>query len=109
MLSRVADSIFWMGRYMERSICLLRVARTHYIASQDDMLPLNWHSIRETYAGATGAPARAPDSPPEVLRYLVLDRDNDASVINNIMRARENARRRCWCETARHDARVAAD
>jgi uncharacterized alpha-E superfamily protein len=92
MLSRVADSIFWMGRYMERSICLLRVARTHYIASQDDMLPLNWHSIRETYAGATGAPARAPDSPPEVLRYLVLDRDNDASVINNIMRARENAR-----------------
>jgi uncharacterized alpha-E superfamily protein len=92
MLSRVADAIFWMGRYMERSICLLRVARTHYIASQDDMLPLNWGSILDTYSGAAAGGTRPPVTPQEVLRYLLLERQNDASVINNIMRARENAR-----------------
>jgi uncharacterized alpha-E superfamily protein len=35
MLSRIADSLFWMNRYMERSGCLLRLARTHYILCMD--------------------------------------------------------------------------
>jgi uncharacterized alpha-E superfamily protein len=92
MLSRVADAIFWMARYMERSICLLRVARTHYIASQDDMLPLNWQSILRAYGGRLEEGSPLPESPQDVLRFLVLERQNEASVINNIMRARENAR-----------------
>ncbi len=92
MLSRVADAMFWMARYMERSLCLLRVARTHYIASQDDMLPLNWQSILDAYAGGAESGSRPPGAPQDVLRHLVLERGNDASVTNNIMRARENAR-----------------
>ncbi len=35
MLSRIADSLFWLNRYMERSDCLLRVIRTNYILSFD--------------------------------------------------------------------------
>ena len=92
MLSRVADAMFWMARYMERSLCVLRVARTHYIASQDDMLPLNWRAILDAYGGGPENGTRCPEMPQEVLRHLVLERRNDASVINNIMRARENAR-----------------
>jgi len=84
--------MFWMARYMERSTCLLRVARTHYIASQDDMLPLNWKAILDAYGSSPGKENGTPDSPQDVLGYLLLERQNDASVINNIMRARENAR-----------------
>jgi len=35
MLSRIADSLFWLNRYMERSDCLLRVIHTNYILSFD--------------------------------------------------------------------------
>lgn len=94
MLSRVADSIFWMSRYMERSTTILRVARTHYIASQDDMKDFGWRSLLETYTwdGEHRPPLPEDERPQSALRHLILDRSNDASVVNNIMKARENAR-----------------
>jgi uncharacterized alpha-E superfamily protein len=42
MLSRVADSVFWMARYMERTDKILRALRTSYIASQDEMQNFDW-------------------------------------------------------------------
>ena len=35
MLSRIADSLFWLNRYMERADGMLRLAGTHYIFSLD--------------------------------------------------------------------------
>jgi uncharacterized alpha-E superfamily protein len=35
MLSRIADSLFWLSRYMERADGLLRLTSTHYIFSLD--------------------------------------------------------------------------
>jgi uncharacterized alpha-E superfamily protein len=35
MLSRIADSLFWLNRYMERADGLLRVTYTNYILSLD--------------------------------------------------------------------------
>lgn len=94
MLSRVADSIFWMSRYMERSTSLLRVARTHYIASQDDIQDFDWRSLVTMYTwdGDIRPPLPADQRPPAMLHHLVLDRNNDASAVNNIAKARENAR-----------------
>jgi uncharacterized alpha-E superfamily protein len=92
MLSRVADSIFWMSRYMERSTSLLRVVRTHYIASQDDMKHFNWSSLIDSYSVHEYTAPSLPTAPRPVLQYLILERDNVASVINNVTRARENAR-----------------
>ena len=37
MLSRVADSVFWMARYMERTNGVLRLLRTNYVSSQDEV------------------------------------------------------------------------
>jgi len=45
MLSRVADSVFWMARYLERSDNVLRLLRTDYIASQDELLDYNWQLL----------------------------------------------------------------
>jgi uncharacterized alpha-E superfamily protein len=93
MLSRVADSIFWMARYMERTNGMLRLLRTNYISSQDEVKDFRWQQVLRTFS----------DLPPKethhiehdsvkVLQHLLLDRNNGASVINNIVRARENAR-----------------
>jgi uncharacterized alpha-E superfamily protein len=35
MLSRIADSLFWLNRYMERADGLLRSMKTNYILSLD--------------------------------------------------------------------------
>lgn len=93
MLSRVADSVFWMARYMERTNGMLRILRTNYISSQDEVKDFDWHTLLRNYS----------DAPPDemevignhsikVLEHLLFDRHNGASVINNITRARENAR-----------------
>lgn len=43
MLSRIADALFWMNRYMERAEGLLRTVRTNYILSLDKS-PYGVHS-----------------------------------------------------------------
>jgi uncharacterized alpha-E superfamily protein len=92
MLSRVADAVFWMARYMERTDNVLRVLRTNYIASQDEIQNFDWQLWVE------GLGAKVNDSTVKVTNYrdalfnLVLNKENDTSVLINIVRARENAR-----------------
>ena len=52
MLSRVADSVFWMARYMERTNGMLRILRTNYISSQDEVKDFNWHTLLRNYSDA---------------------------------------------------------
>ena len=35
MLSRIADSLYWLNRYIERSDTVLRLVYVHYILSLD--------------------------------------------------------------------------
>lgn len=92
MLSRVADAVFWMARYMERTDNVLRVLRTNYIASQDEIQNFDWQ------LWVDGLGAQIKNSPVTVSNYrealfqLVLNKENDSSVLINIVRARENAR-----------------
>ncbi|WP_028298383.1 alpha-E domain-containing protein [Olivibacter sitiensis] len=94
MLSRIADSMFWMNRYMERVRSILRVARTHYIISLDrDVKGASWKSILEIFTlleekeikeleGQTG----------KILQYLLTASENENSVKSLVSKARENAR-----------------
>ena len=93
MLSRVADSVFWMARYMERTNGMLRLLRTNYVSSQDEVIDFSWQQVLRTYSDLS--PEETIDlekNSSKVIEHLVLDRDNSASVINNVTRARENAR-----------------
>ncbi len=93
MLSRVADAVFWLARYMERTNSLLRVIRTNYIASQDEVKHFSWQPILLLYGNLPREEAAAIQyNPQEVLRIILLDKENPASVISNITFARENAR-----------------
>lgn len=93
MLSRVADSVFWMARYMERSNGMLRIIRTNYISSQDEVQDFTWLPLLRGYSDAPDEVLEpmGKDSP-SALEHILFDRDNEASVYNNITRARENAR-----------------
>lgn len=93
MLSRVADSVFWMARYMERTNGMLRILRTNYISSQDEVKDFNWQTLLRHYSDAGNEETEAIGSHTiKVLQHILLDKNNSASVYNNITRARENAR-----------------
>ncbi len=93
MLSRVAESIFWMARYMERTNRMLRMLHTKYMSSQDEVVDFNWYSVLQTYSNKSeGEMRQIQNNSFLVLEHLLVDRDNPYSVINNITNARENAR-----------------
>lgn len=93
MLSRVANSICWIGRYMERTNGMLRLLRTNYISSQDEVIDFSWQYILQLYSDLPNSQTeQIKDNSPRVLDHLILDANNSASVCNNVYRARENAR-----------------
>lgn len=93
MLSRVADSLFWMSRYMERTDGLLRVLKINYASSQDDNTGFSWVPVLQLYTSLSVQQAEALSSDSRsVLDFMVLDRDNPNSVLNNVTAARENGR-----------------
>lgn len=94
MLSRVADTIYWMARYMERTHGMLQIMRTNYILSQDDINGFSWKPLLNTYGSELSAEeiTKTEKNTSRVLEYLVLDRDNNSSAYNNISQSRENAR-----------------
>lgn len=93
MLSRVADSLFWMSRYMERTDSILRMLKVNYASSQDDVQDFTWNSVLKifTYLEDEEISTMARNSR-DVLCYIITNRENHNSVYNIVMRARENAR-----------------
>src|SRR6478752_4870969 len=95
MLSRIADSLFWLNRYMERADGLLRVTYTNYILSLDKGVNNNitWRPALEifTYAEEEQIAALEYDTD-TVLKLLITDTTNFNSLKVILNRARENAR-----------------
>ncbi len=93
MLSRVADSLYWMSRYIERADGILRMLKINYASSQDDIQEFSWKPVLRifTYLDEEGA-NKIANNTRAVLQYMVTDRENNNSVLNIITRARENAR-----------------
>ena len=95
MLSRVADSLYWINRYLERAENISRFLEVSEAMSLDcppgsaePWLPLvdatgDRHSFDQAYPAGT---------PRDVSRFLLLDRENPNSVVSCISTARENAR-----------------
>src|SRR5690606_12420845 len=94
MLSRIADSLFWLSRYMERVEEMLRVARTHYIYSLDKNINSGtWKPILQVYTDLPEDKAQVFENDTyAALHYLLLDNNNENSAKNIIQKARENAR-----------------
>ncbi len=95
MLSRIADSLYWLHRYMERADGMLRLLKTSYILSLDKVQTsgLTWEPSLKIFTSLSAEEIevlKMNDS--ASLQYLVTDTDNHNSLKVIITRARENAR-----------------
>lgn len=95
MLSRIADSLFWMNRYMERADGMLRSIKACYILSLDkntDDLQ-GWLPVLEVFTAAGQEQMQLLENDTDaVLKQLIVDTQNVNSLKVILTKARENAR-----------------
>lgn len=95
MLSRVADSVFWMARYVERAENVARFIDVNHNLTLDlgEELADQWAPLvyttgdQETFFRRHNLATRE-----NVLHFLTFDTENPNSILSCLSRARENAR-----------------
>src|SRR5450432_1160059 len=95
MLSRIADSLFWLNRYMERADGMLRLAATHYIFSMDKDVKnsMTWMPVLEIFTDSEEEYLKTIENNTEVcLKLLLTDSTNTNCLRTIVNKARENAR-----------------
>ncbi len=97
MLSRTADHLFWMSRYMERAENTARMLDVNY---QTSLLPQSADRTEQGWAGVLGISeltwsfGKKHDSVSArgVMDFMVRDAENPSSIVSCLAAARENAR-----------------
>lgn len=95
MLSRIADNLFWLNRYMERVDGLVRTLRNFYILSfeRDPNDQTGYQPLLNCFTGLPDSTIlQIKNQPSTVLKYLITDTTNTNSVRVLLGKARENAR-----------------
>ena len=97
MLSRTAESFFWMGRYIERAEYTARFTNVHYyllteIASQDDQVDTWKQYLEGTGEYLVFQKLYDQVSTGSVLEFLTIAQHNPNSLVNLVSAARSNAR-----------------
>lgn len=94
MLSRVADAIYWMNRYVERAENVARFVDVSLHLSLDfPEAAAQWSPIVATTGDSELFAARFSESSREnVLGFLTFDRECPNSILSCFAKARENAR-----------------
>ncbi len=95
MLSRVADSIYWMSRYIERAENVARFVDVnhHLMLDLPADVPQQWEPLVVTAGGAEEFAARYGEPSQEnVIQFLTFDSENPNSILSSLRAARENAR-----------------
>jgi uncharacterized alpha-E superfamily protein len=95
MLSRVAESVYWMSRYVERAENVARFIDVNFQLMLDEAggedrqwLPLvNTTGDHEDFQKRYG-----PATQENVIKFLTFDTDNPNSILSCLRQARENAR-----------------
>ena len=92
MLSRVADSLYWMSRYLERAEFKARVVDVHLnlMLDQGQYSGANLQSLLVAGLNTPLPEDRSFDDPNTLARYLTFEAEN--SIVHSISAARENAR-----------------
>ena len=96
MLSRTADNLYWIARYMERADTSARLLE---VGSRISLIPSahgyrsEWDSLLQASGMADGFALKYGDPVQRHIEsYLFFDRDNGSSVASCIASARENGR-----------------
>jgi uncharacterized alpha-E superfamily protein len=97
MLSRTADHLYWMSRYIERAESLARLVDAHYRMS---LLPHSGGTLAQSLSSTMSAlqmeeaykERHEVIEPRAVFEFVSLDRDYSGSIFSCLRCARENAR-----------------
>lgn len=93
MLSRVASSLYWMSRYLERVEHSARVIDVNLVLMLDQApadADLRWHRLLRSLA--VSLPESVAAEPAKIVQTLMFDRDTPQSIIAMLVLARSNAR-----------------
>jgi uncharacterized alpha-E superfamily protein len=97
LLSRTADHLYWMSRYIERAESLARLVDAHYRMS---LLPHSGETLAQSLSATMTAlhmeeaykERHKSIEPRAVFEFVSLDRDYGGSIVSCLRAARENAR-----------------
>lgn len=95
MLSRVAENLYWLGRYVERAEDSGRIVEvnTNLLLDLPRGIAPGWEPLIAITGGREAFLARYDDfSERNVMRFLLGDADNPGSLLASLGFARENAR-----------------
>jgi len=95
MLSRVAERVYWMGRYVERAESTARLvnAYTHQVMDLPRGVEPGWkHLVDITGSNVLFEAASAAYEERSTVSFLVADRENPGSILSSVARVRENIR-----------------
>ncbi|MBP0903102.1 alpha-E domain-containing protein [Mariniflexile gromovii] len=90
MLSRVANNLIWLDRYMERGNGILSLLKVNFYANQDSPELFSWTPIIKNFT--TSENEFYTEDAIECIDFMVFNTDNSNSVLNIVTKARENAR-----------------
>jgi uncharacterized alpha-E superfamily protein len=95
MLSRVAENIYWLARYVERAENTARLinVNTNLMLDLPKLAKPGWEPIIEILGANEHFHATHEDvEERSVLRYLISETNNPVSILNSLSLARENSR-----------------
>ena len=94
-LSRTAERIYWLGRYLERAENTARIinVNANIMVDLPTRLPLGWRPLIEIMSAEDEFEALFEvANEKNVVRFMTSDRRNTGSVLSSLDSARENAR-----------------
>lgn len=99
MLSRVANSLYWMSRYIERAENVARLLDVNlqllldFRSLDDEKMRAHWMPIVQTTGDEESFIKRNQQATASaVADFMVFNQDNPNSIVSSICQARENAR-----------------
>lgn len=93
LLSRVADTLYWIGRYLERAENVARLLDVHTnLALDGTAVEADWVELVELARLGAEYPANWPFDPTWVSKFVVQYPGNPNAIVASLTVARENAR-----------------
>jgi uncharacterized alpha-E superfamily protein len=99
MLSRIADALYWMSRYLERAdhtARMININCIHMLEAEDTMSEdAQWRPLLTIVGGSESYLEKYPDgsvSARRVAQFMVQEGSNHGSLYSSLRLARENAR-----------------
>lgn len=95
MLSKVAERIFWMARYLERTENTARLinVQTSLLMDMPEEMEINWFSLIKVFAGQQLYYQQYDViSEENIMNFIIADKNNPSSLKSSISHVKENAR-----------------